>query len=78
MSTTKNPSKATALALAIALRLNLDETKDLLSRAGLALSPCSKQDMIVQYFIESKIYDMYVINFTLDEYGEPTLGTAAG
>jgi O-acetyl-ADP-ribose deacetylase (regulator of RNase III) len=42
--TTKNPSKSTALALAVALELNLDETKDLLSRAGLALSPCSKQD----------------------------------
>ena len=35
--TTKNPSKATALALAIALRLYLDDTRDLLSRAGLAL-----------------------------------------
>lgn len=76
--TTKNPSKSTALAFAIALELNLDETKDLLSRAGLALSPCSKQDMIVQYFIESKIYDMYVINYALDEYGEMPLGTMAG
>ena len=44
--TTKNPSKATALALAVALELDLDDTKDLLSRAGLALSPCSKQDVI--------------------------------
>ena len=72
--TSKNPSKSTALAIAIALELNLDDTKDLLSRAGLALSPCSKQDLIVRYFIEKEIYDMYVINYTLDEYGEQPLG----
>lgn len=73
--TTKNPSKSTALALAVALRLSLDETKDLLSRAGLALSPCSKQDVIVQYFIEREAYDIYEINIALFEHGEPTLGT---
>ncbi len=73
--TTKNPSKATALALAIALELTLDETKDLLSRAGLALSPCSKQDLIVRYFIEHHIYDIYRINVALFEFGEPLLGT---
>ena len=60
--TTKNPSKGTALALAVALELSLDDTKDLLSRAGLALSPCSKQDVIVQYFIEREAYDIYEIN----------------
>ena len=75
--TTKNPSKATALALAIALRLNLDDTRDLLSRAGLALSPCSKQDVIVQYFIEREAYDIYEINVALFEHGEPLLGTQA-
>ena len=46
--TTRNPSKPTALALAIALELNLDDTKDLLSRAGLALSPCSRQSVIIR------------------------------
>lgn len=75
--TTKNPSKATALALAVALRLNLDDTKDLLSRAGLALSPCSKQDVIVQYFIERQAYDIYEINLALFEHGEQLLGTQA-
>ena len=75
--TTKNPSKATALALAIALRLNLDDTRDLLSRAGLALSPCSRQDVIVQYFIEREAYDIYEINVALFEHGEPLLGTQA-
>ncbi len=72
--TTKNPSKTTALALAIALELNIDETEDLLSRAGLALSPCSKQDVIVQYFIEKEAYDIYEINVALFEHGVPLLG----
>ena len=62
--TTKNPSKSTALALAIALELSLDDTKDLLSRAGLALSPCSKQDVIVQYFIEREAYDICFIHIS--------------
>jgi len=75
--TTKNPSKSTALALAVALELNLDDTKDLLSRAGWALSPCSKQDLIVQYFIERKAYDIYEINLALFEHGEPLLGMQA-
>lgn len=75
--TTKNPSKSTALALAVALELSLDDTKDLLSRAGLALSPCSKQDLIVQYFIEREAYDIYAINIALFEHGEQLLGTQA-
>ena len=75
--TTKNPSKSTALALAIALELNLDETTDLLARAGYALSPCSKQDVIVRYFIERKVYDIYEINVALFEHGESLLGCAA-
>ena len=73
--TTKNPSKSTALALAVALELSLDDTKDLLSRAGLALSPCSKQDVIVRYFIEKEAYDIYEINVALFEHGEQLLGS---
>ncbi|MBP5152772.1 MAG: macro domain-containing protein [Lachnospiraceae bacterium] len=75
--TTKNPSKSTALAFAVALKLNLDETKDLLSRAGFALSPCSRQDLIVQYFIEKEVYDMYEINLALFEHGESILGAGS-
>ena len=75
--TTKNPSKNTALALAVALELSLDDTKDLLSRAGYALSPCSKQDLIVRYFIEKEAYDIYEINVALFEHDEPLLGTQA-
>ena len=74
---TRNPSKTTALALAVALRLNLDETKDLLARAGLALSPCSRQDLIVQYFIEHEAYDIHEINIALFEHGETPLGSQA-
>lgn len=73
--TTRNPSKPTALALAIGLELNLDETKDLLSRAGMAISPCSKLDLIVQYFIEHEAYDIDEINSALYEHGEAPLGS---
>ena len=72
--TTKRPSKSTAFALAIALKLNLDQTVDLLARAGYAFSPCDKQDIIVKYFIEKEIYDIYEINFALFEHGQQELG----
>lgn len=73
----KNPSKSTALALAIGLELNIDDTKDLLSRAGYALSPCSKRDLIVQYFIEAEAYDIDAINVALFEHDEQLLGSVA-
>ena len=69
-----HPRKQTVLALAIALKLSLDDTIDLLARAEYALSPGSKGDLIVKYFIEHKIYDVMTINFALDEYEQPTLG----
>lgn len=68
------PSKKTALALAIALELSLDETKDLLGRAGLALSPSKTFDMIVGYCIDNGEYDIYEINCVLFKYGQDTLG----
>ncbi|MBR0084942.1 MAG: RNase III inhibitor, partial [Lachnospiraceae bacterium] len=68
------PSKRTAVALAIALTLNLDQTIDLLGRAGIALSPGSKFDLIIEYCIENGIYDIYEINALLFEYGEQLLG----
>lgn len=68
------PRKTTALALAVALELNLDETKDLLARAEMALSPSSKFDLIITYFIEREIYDIYTINLALFQHDQPMLG----
>ena len=69
-----HPRKQTVLALAIALRLNLEDTIDLLTRAEYALSPGSKGDLIVRYFIEHEVFDIMTINFALDEYDQPLLG----
>lgn len=66
-----SPNKKTVLAFAIALELSLDETKDLLMCAGFALSRSSKVDIIVAYFLQNKIYDMFEINEVLYEYGQP-------
>lgn len=67
------PQKLTALCLCVGAKLNLDETKDLLSRAGYALSPCSKTDIIFSYFIENEIYDMIEIDIQLEEHGLPCI-----
>ena len=69
-----HPRKQTVLALAIALQLNIEQTVDLLISAEYALSPGSKGDLIVKYFIEHEIFDIMTINFALDEYGQPILG----
>ena len=69
-----HPRKQTVLALAIALKLNLADTIDLLARAEYAFSPGSKGDLIVKYFIEQEVYDIMAINFALDEYNQPVLG----
>ena len=68
-----HPRKDTVLALAIALKMDIDETQDLLSRAEYALSPSSKSDVIIRYFIERKIYDIHLINIALDDYGQSIL-----
>ena len=68
------PGKKTALALAVALRLDLDQTKDLLARAGYAISPSSKFDLIVEFFIVNEVYDIDTINIALFDHQEQTLG----
>lgn len=60
--------------LAIALKLCPDDTADLLARAGYALSPGNKGDLIVRYFIEQGVHDIMEINFALAAYGQQTLG----
>ena len=67
-----HPDKGTALRICVGLMLNLDETRDLLVRAGYALSPCDKRDIIFSYFIEYKIYDMIEIDIALEEHGLPS------
>ena len=64
------PNKKTVLAFTLALELSLDEAKDLLASAGFALSRSSKTDIIVAYFLQNKIYDMFEINDALDTYGQ--------
>ncbi len=69
-----NPSKATAIAFAIALQLNLDETLDLLCKAGYALSPSLPSDLIVKFFIKKGNYDIHEINQYLFEHDQALLG----
>ena len=68
-----HPQKRTALCLCVGAKLNLDESKDLLARAGYALSPCDKTDIIFSYFIEYKIYDMIELDIQLEEHGLPCI-----
>ena len=68
------PSKTTALAFAVALELNLDETRDFIGRAGFAISHSSKLDIIVEYFIKRGEFDIFLINDTLFSFKQPLLG----
>lgn len=72
--TDHRPSKQTAIALAVALQLNLDETRDLLGRAGYALSHSERFDIIIEYFITEGLYDIYDINEVLFAFEQRLLG----
>lgn len=68
------PGKRTALALCIGLGLTLEETDDLLERAGYSLSHAQKFDVIVEYFIVNGRYDVFEINEVLFKFDQPLLG----
>jgi len=71
-----NPSKRVVLALAVALELDLDQTRLLLGRSGYALSRASMLDVIVEFFIEGGVYDTFTINEALFAWDQPLLGTS--
>ena len=68
-----HPDKLTALQYCVGCELNIDETKDLLARAGYALSPADKRDIIFSYFISHEAYDMIDIDIALEEHGIPCI-----
>ena len=68
------PTKATAIAFALALELDVDQTNDLIGRAGYTLTRSSRFDLIVQYYIEKKNFNIVEINVTLYEFDQTLLG----
>jgi len=69
-----HPSKNTCMALAIALELNLDQMKDLLAKAGYTLSKSQKADLIIEFHVINKKYDILQINEALFTFKQPILG----
>jgi len=67
------PSKDTAVCLSIGLELSLEETNDLLARAGYTLSLSNEADVIISYFIKNKIYDLLTINDALYDRNQKPL-----
>lgn len=69
------PTKSTVIQLALGLKLDLVQTQKLLGKAGYALTRSSKTDLVVQYYIERKIYNVTFINEALYDCGLPLLKT---
>ena len=68
------PTKETAIALALALELDVQDTNDLIGRAGYTLTNSSRFDLIIRYFIEKQIFNIVEINLALYEFDQPLLG----
>jgi hypothetical protein len=70
-------SKSTAVALALALELNMEEADELLSAAGYSLSDCDTFDLVIQFCIEKRVYDVHSVNEALDYFSlQPLCGIA--
>ena len=67
------PKKVTVIAFALALRLSLEQTRDLLAAAGYALSGSAPFDLIIRFFLERGVYDLFLINDALDTFNQPIL-----
>ena len=68
------PSKDTAVALALALKLSLSEANDMLSRAGYTFSHSNKRDIIIEFFFREKIYNLFDVNEVLHKLNQKLIG----
>ena len=68
------PTRETVYALALALRLSLDETREILSKGGFSMSRSNLTDVILEYYIGRGIYDLDRVNISLYDYDRPLLG----
>ena len=69
-----HPTKQTAVALALALELSYEQTQDLIGRAGYTLTRSSKFDLVIEYFLRKKYYNIFEINEVLYDFDLPLLG----
>lgn len=69
------PSKNTVIALALALELDRDETEHLLDSAGYSLSDSETFDLVIQFCLEKRIYNIHDVNQALAYFSLKPLGS---